>query len=456
VLEIGSFRARLCQGITRRSFLRWGTALPLATGAANRGRHSGFQASAGEYGEVRAKSVLFVWLWGAPSHLDTFDPKPKAPASFRGPFAPIATRTPGIHFTELLPKLAARSDRFSLIRSNRTTAPGHPDAGTVALTGAAEAPGPVWPNFGSIVARHRSKALPEGHEQLPPFIALGRGIPCDVVRPIVGYGGGQWGKAYDPFMVSCSELGDVDIPTLNLIDGLTPGRLGDRRMLLSELDRAERRFDDIKLDDWNRTYQSAYGLLTSPEARRALDLSRESPATREMYGQTSFGQSCLLARRLVEAEVPYIQVNWSQYVEAMTPNCDFGWYTHIFNFELLADRHGPIFDRAFAALLDDLHQRGLLETTLVVAMGEFGRTPKINGQAARDHWPNVYFSIWAGGGVVPGRVIGESDKLGQEPVTSPITPAMVGTTICELAGLSSQTRAELKALPGGQVIHELL
>jgi uncharacterized protein (DUF1501 family) len=140
----------------------------------------------------------------------------------------------------------------------------------------------------------------------------------------------------------------------------------------------------------------------------------------------------------------------------MTPNCDFGWDTHIYNFELLADRHGPIFDRAFAALLDDLDQRGLLDTTLVVAMGEFGRTPKINAQAARDHWPNVYFSIWAGGGVQPGRVIGASDRLGQEPVTSPVTPAMVGTTICELAGISSQTRAELKVLPGGQVIHELL
>lgn len=446
MLNIGSFRARVCQGVTRRSFLQYGASLPL--GAALETLAA--RAPAAEVGTARAKSVVLVWLWGAPSHLDTFDPKPTAPAVYRGPFSPIATRTPGVEFTELLPRLAARSHRFSLVRSNQTTAPGHPDAGTLALTGAPEAPGPVWPNFGSIVGRHR------GDGRLPPFISLGRGIPRDVVRPIVGYGGGQWGKAYDPFMVSCSEQGQVDIPALNLIEGLSPDRLTDRRALLAELDRAERRLDESKLDDWNRTYASAYALLTSPDARQALDLSRESPATREAYGQTSFGQSCLLARRLVEAEVPYVQVNWSQYVEAMTPNCDFGWDTHIYNFELLADRHGPIFDRAFSALLDDLGQRGLLQSTLVVAMGEFGRTPRINGQAARDHWPQCYFSLWAGGGVQPGRVIGESDKLGQEPVTSPISPVMVGTTICELAGIGAQARAEMKVLDGGRVIHELL
>ena len=163
----------------------------------------------------------------------------------------------------------------------------------------------------------------------------------------------------------------------------------------------------------------------------------------------------MLARRLIEAEVPYVQLNWSEYVEAMSPGCDFGWDTHIYNFELLQDRHGPIFDRAFSALLDDLHERGLLETTLVVAMGEFGRTPKINQRASRDHWPRCYFSLWAGAGVVPGQVVGESDKLGNDPVTEPITPVMVGTTIAELAGLDTQARAEMGVLPDGRVIHEL-
>ena len=186
-----------------------------------------------------------------------------------------------------------------------------------------------------------------------------------------------------------------------------------------------------------------------------MDLTQEHDSLRRQYGQTSFGQSCLLARRLVEAEVPYVQVNWSQYVEAMTPNCDFGWDTHIYNFEMLADRHCPILDRALSALLDDLRNRGLLETTLVVAMGEFGRTPKINGQAARDHWPNVYSSLWAGGGVQPGRVIGASDRLGQEPISDPVTPAIVGTTMLELAGIHAARRAELNILREGHVLEAL-
>src|SRR5262249_44112329 len=152
---------------------------------------------------------------------------------------------------------------------------------------------------------------------------------------------------------------------------------------------------------------------------------------------------------LIEANVPYVQVNWSQYVEAMTPNCDFGWDTHIYNFELLADRHGPIFDRVFPTLLEDLSQRGLLETTLVIAMGEFGRTPRINAQASRDHWPNCYFSIWAGAGIAGGRVIGESDRHASDPITDPITPLMMGTTIAELCGIDTQARAELGVLRGG-------
>jgi hypothetical protein len=394
--------------------------------------------------------VLLVWLWGAPSHLDTFDPKPNAPVDFRGPFSTIATRTPGVRCTELLPRLAARSHRYTLLRSNQNSHGGHLEAGTIALTGAAQASEGVAPNFGSILARHR------GQSDLPPFIAVGRGNPRDVVGPMKGYGGGNWGKIYDPFLVDCSPEGAIDIPALKLLDGLSIEHINDRESLLSRLDALRRQGDNADLKKWDATRQRACSLLTTPEARQALDLSRESEKTREAYGQTSFGQSCLLARRLIEARVPYVQVNWSQYVEAMTPNCDFGWDTHIYNFELLADRHGPIFDRVFAALLDDLEQRGLLESTLVLCMGEFGRTPRINGQASRDHWPNCYFSLWAGAGLPVGRVVGESDKLGQEPITDAITPAMVGTTVLELAGVSTQARAELGVLPGGRVIHELL
>ncbi len=318
----------------------------------------------------------------------------------------------------------------------------------MALTGNPEL-AVVTPNFGSIVAKSR------GARELPPFIAVGRGTPRDVVGIMKGYGGGSWGKLFDPFQVGCSDDGEVELPALQLLDGLTPDHLDDRRRLLRELDGLRREGDKPEHRKWDDANRRAYDLLTVPEARKALDLSREDAKTREAYGFTSFGQSCLLGRRLVEAGVPYVQVNWSQYVEAMTPNCDFGWDTHIANFDLLPDRHGPILDRAFSALLDDLQQRGLLETTLLVCMGEFGRSPRINGQASRDHWPQCYFSLWAGGGVQGGRVIGESDRIGGEPISERITPAMVGTTILEAAGLDAQARVEMGVLQRGRAIHEL-
>jgi uncharacterized protein (DUF1501 family) len=442
MIDVGSFKARLCEGVNRRAFLKAGLLAPLGLTATQAS-----SALAAESKKVR--SVVLLWLWGAPSHVDTFDPKPNAPAEFRGPFSTIPTRTPGVRFTELLPRLAARSDRFTLIRSNRNFHSGHTEAGTIALTGALDNAAGVQPNFGSIVSKGRPAS------SLPSFLAVGRGFPRDVVGPVKGYGGGNWGKVHDPFLVHCSDVGDVDIPTLKLLDGLTPAHLQDRRELLKELDSHQRKLDQAEIGKWDNTRDKAYALLTSPEARRALDVTREKEAVREAYGQTSFGQSCLLARRLVEAGVSYVQVNWSQYVESMTPNCDFGWDTHIYNFEMLPDRHCPILDRVLSAFLDDLHQRGLLESTLVIAMGEFGRSPRITPQAARDHWPNVYFSLWAGGGVQPGRVIGESDRLGQEPLTEAITPTMVGTTILERAGFDAQARAELRVLPAGRVIHEL-
>ena len=442
--EVGKFRAKTCAGINRRSFLKIGASASLALGAANSASIAQAATAA------KAKSVIILWLWGAPSHLDMFDPKPNASSEYRGPFAPIATRTPGLQISELLPQLAQRSDRYALIRSMVSSNSGHPGAGTVGLTGFEENPEPVKPNFGSIVSKHRGS---DG--SLPPFFYIGRGIPRDLPRRIKGYGGGVLGPAYDPFLVFCSDAGKVDMPTLKLLDGLSPDRLTNRKQLLGNLDVTRRELDSIGVADWDRTRQSAYDLLTQPMAREAFDLTRESDQVREMYGQTTFGQSCLLARRLVEAEVPYIQVNWSEYVESITPGADFGWDTHIYNFELLQDRHCPIFDRVFSALLDDLHDRGLSDSTLVVAMGEFGRTPRINNRAARDHWKDCYFSVWSGAGVLPGQVIGQSDKHGEHPITDPITPLMAGTTIAELSGVNAQARAELEVLDGGSVIHEL-
>ena len=373
MLDIGRFLARTCTGTTRRSFLKLGASVPVAMGLSEVQ-----DAIAAE--SQRAKSVLFVFLWGAPSHLDTCDPKPNAPSEYRGPFCTIPTRTSGVHFTELLPRLAERSDMYTLVRSHTTTAPGHPDAGTVALTGFEENPKPVQPNFGSIVAKHRGQS-----GALPSFVSIARGVVMDGVRRIEGYGGGTLGNAWDPFLVGASEKGKVEIPALKLLDGLVPGRVNDRRELMKQLSGATQSLENSNAIDWSRSYQAAYDLLTNPQARDAFDLAKESPSTRQRYGQSVFGQSSLLARRLVEAGVPYIQLNYSRHVEAISPSFEFGWDTHIYNFDLLQDLHCPVFDRAFSALLDDMQDRGLLDDTLVVCMGEFGRTPKINSRAARDH-----------------------------------------------------------------------
>ncbi|MCH2211712.1 MAG: DUF1501 domain-containing protein [Fuerstiella sp.] len=478
MINLGSFRAGSCQGISRRPFLKIGTSLPIAYGLSNAEQ----LASAAE--SAKAKSVLLIWLWGAPSHLDLCDPKPNAPVEYRGPFATIQTRIPGVHFTELLPRLAERSDRFSLVRSNINFNGDHFGGGRLSLSGATEdGLKEVPPNFGSILARHRKSA------GLPGFVSLARGLLGSTDGSLLeGYGGGPWGIGYDPFMVSCSATGKVAIPQLNLLEGLTPTRLSERRTLLRELDHVKRFVDsgttdgsglrqkDVAQDrlrdldrlrqihlsstadveKWDISSRRAYELLTSGAASNAFDLSRESAAVRADYGQTEFGQSCLLGRRLVEAGIPYVQVNWSQTLEVHYPNSDNGWDTHADNFELLSDWHGPLLDRVLPTLLDDLEQRGLLETTLVVCLGEFGRTPRINNIGSRDHWPQCYFSIWAGAGIKPGRVIGESDALGQFPLTDPVPPAMVGTTILDLAGVSTEARAELKVLEGGRLIDGLL
>lgn len=444
MLEIGTIASHDCQSVSRRAFVKAGTLAPLAAAFAN----SNQTTCAADH--RAAKSVILLWLWGGPSHLDTFDPKPEAPLDIRGPFAPIATRLPGVQFTELLPQLAARNDQFALVRSMVNFQQGHLEAGTLSLSAANILTATPEPHFGAVLGKVR------GQSDLPPFMAIGDGPVRDVVGLVKGQGGGRWGAAHDPFRVRCDEDGYVDVPSLKLIEGQTINALADRTRLRRELDSYERHINDTRLDVWERSYERACDLLTTPAARAAIDLTKEAEATRRKYGQSTFGQSCLLARRLVEAHVPFVQVNWSTYVEAITPNCDFGWDTHIWNFELLQDRHAPIFDRAAAALLDDLKDRGLLDSTLVVMMGEFGRTPRINGQMARDHWPGCYFSIWAGAGVKRGVVVGRSDKTASAPASAPITPLDVGATILELAGVSLTRRIEMSVVPNARVIDELL
>ena len=452
ILNLGTNPIKTCgTPISRRSLLKIGAALPLA---GLFGQRPGAAA-----GNASAKSVLFVNLIGAPSHMDLFDPKPQAPAEYRGPFNVIPTRTPGVHFSELLPKCAAISDKYTVVRTNVNHSADHLVAMSTMMSGYLPTdggetgngtPSGYQPNFGSIASRVIRR------QGLPTFVSLAKGPIGDGRGPSLAAGGNIWGRRHDPFMLHCDQAGSVTLPGLDLLEGISPDRLGDRRKLQQELNRAKRQVDALASSDLSALYGRAYSLLTSASSNRTFEISEESKATRQAYGQTSFGQSCLLGRRLVEAGVPYVQVNWSQYAEVLYGFSDYGWDTHADNFGLMEDWHGPLLDHVFSTLMNDLDDRGLLETTLVILMGEFGRTPRINSIGSRDHWHDCYFSLWAGAGVPRGQVVGMSDKRAEYPITDPLTPAMVGTTILEKMGITSQQRAELKVLQDSHAFEPLM
>lgn len=437
MIEVGSFLTRSCAARTRRAFLRTAASLPMAWGLPFT---APVRASA-----AKAKSVMVVWLWGGPSQLDTFDPKPKAPSEYRGPFAAIATRSPGVQFSEPFPRLADRSQLFSVVRS--TVFSGNHGLGP--LTGSVTATG--QPNFGSAVAKLRGTG-----QVLPPFISIvppkgpGHGAFL-LTQP--GRGGGDLGAAYDPFMASCNADGSAELRGLKLLDGLPLGRLDDRRLLRAQFDEVKH-VADRDYEQWNDQTRNAYHLLTNPESARAFNLSLEPKHMRELYGQTSFGQSLLLGRRLIESGTPYVQVNWSLGVDSVDEGTNTGWDTHYNAFGLMVDYHGPLLDWALSVLLDDLCERGLLDQTLVVVMGEMGRTPKINDTGGRDHWATCS-TLWAGAGVQGGRVIGATDSIAAHPITKPVDAGMVGATILERCGIDSATRAAMKLLAGAEAVHEL-
>ncbi|HYT93595.1 MAG TPA: DUF1501 domain-containing protein [Gemmataceae bacterium] len=456
MLLIGRQTQRTCQGVTRRAFLQVGASsvlgLSLADLLGGRGRAS-------TYGTGTARSVILLWLWGGPAQLDTWDPKPAAPLEYRGPFAAIPTRVPGVRISELFPQIADLADRFSILRSLHTSSNDHGVAGTVGLTGSAGGAvnlggqaltGGVRPATGSVVARVRGFRSP-----LPPFMVVG-GRLHQGKRAIAGEGGGPLGALYDPFRLEYDPVHGTRIPALQLAPDLTPERLGNRRRLMQALDSAQRQSELLRsaraIDDHRA---QAFALLTSPSARRMFDLSQERPELLDRYGRTRFGQSCALARRLVEHGVPFVQVNWSDHVEAEEDAGDGGWDNHYRNFQLMQDRQGPWLDQAYAALLIDLRQRGLLETTLVVAVGEFGRSPRINNAAGRDHWEHCYSALIAGGGVRGGRVVGESDRRGERPHERPLTPADLAATIHHAAGITTEQAATLGVAVNGRVIGEL-
>jgi hypothetical protein len=456
MLFIGEHNERTCQTLARRAFLQAGMSTVLGLSLADLLR---LRASAGTPPTGSARSVVLLWLWGGPSQLDTWDPKPDAPLDYRGPFAPIATKTPGIRIGELFPKLAQVTDHFSIIRSLHTGSNDHGVAGTIGLTGSASgsvdlggkmASGGARPATGSVVARVRASKGP-----LPPFMVIG-GRLHQGKKAIAGEGGGTLGALHDPFRLEYDPHAGFKVPALQLPAELTPERLADRHRLMLALDELDRNAELLRAARAIDEYRAqAFSMLTSPAARKIFDFGREPPELVDQYGRTRFGQSCLLARRLVEHGVPFVQVNWSDHVEAEEDSGDGGWDHHYRNFQIMQDRHAPWLDQTLAAFLTDLHTRGLLETTLVLAVGEFGRTPKINDKAGRDHWEHCYSALMAGGGIRGGRVVGASDARTEHPRDHPITPADLAATIYRRIGISSEQANTLGLGSDGKFIEEL-
>ncbi len=396
---------------------------------------------------AKAKSVIFLFQWGGPSHVDMFDMKPDAPDGIRGPYKPAKSSAPGIFVSEKLPKCAKVMDKVTLIRSMTHTMTNHNSAGYYALTGSAPATDDqrlrdsidLFPAWGSVV--DKLAPLP-GHGELPTSVAFPHVIADGSRTP--GQHASFLGKVHDPLFVGADpNAPEFSLPQLSLPSNLSMDRLERRRGLQKLIDQQSRLLDySAEARGLDSYYEKALTMLNSPRVRQAFDISKEPDAMREAYGRTTYGQSCLLARRLVEAGVKFVTVYFASSIGGQSTT-DGGWDTHGFNntrmFPIVEKYHLPITEHTLPTLLEDLEQRGLLDTTLVIWMGEFGRTPKINGNQSRDHWPQCYTTLLAGGGVKRGFVYGESDKSGAYPASNPVKPDDLAATIYHLMGIPHDT-----------------
>lgn len=397
-----------------------------------------FAAKAESQGQGRAKACIFIFLWGGPSHIDTLDMKPDAPAEVRGEFLPIATNVPGITVCEHLPMLAKRMDKVAVIRSLSHDDPAHLSSGHTTVTGhlapnlKSDQDPPSekdTPHIGSVLSYLRPTT-----GELPGSVM----VPWKVFHPAApggtapGQHGGWLGKKYDPFLVTGDpNAAGWNVPELALQDGLSSQRMLKRQELLSSLDEARSRLAKrAEGSSWTGYQEQAFGLLTSKAARDAFDLSQEPESVRDRYGRNIHGQSVLLARRLIERGVALVSVNWHNDGQAF-------WDTHGNNFKRLKNDLLPPAERALAALLDDLTERNLLDETLVAWIGEFGRNPKISQHnAGREHWPFCYSGLLAGGGIRGGAVYGASDSQGGYPQELPVSPQDYLATVYEALGIA--------------------
>jgi uncharacterized protein (DUF1501 family) len=428
--------AHFCDGLTRRDFLHVGSIAAL--GLTLPGWFAAKAAGAAD----RDVNCIMLFLVGGPSHIDTFDPKPDAPAEVRGPFRPTATRVPGIRIAETFPRTAQYADQFSLIRSVFHTATAVHDTGHQMMqTGRLFTGGIEHPHIGCALGYLRG---PRG--EMPAHVLLPRPIGRTGGNLPHGHTAGYLGRQHDPFILNA----DPAVPNFQVPDLLPPSYISavraDRRQRMRDavdgaLDAFESSAPARQLDS---SFQQAFRLMSSPEARAAFNLGEESAATRDRYGRTRFGQSCLLARRLIERGVRFVTVNMFE-----TVFDEVTWDIHgsrpFTDIAQMSREVVPNFDQAFTALFEDLQQRGLLSTTVVTALGEFGRTPKINPAGGRDHHPGVWTILMGGGPIRGGRVVGESDELGYRPKSRPVTPGEVAATLYRALGIDPH-----RELPGPQ------
>jgi hypothetical protein len=395
----------------------------------------------------RAKACILLFMWGGPAHQDTWDLKPDAPAEIRGSFRPIATQTPGIRICEHLPLLAQRTDKLAIVRSMTHTDVDHLSSTHFMLTGQpplpGKTPGTDWPHFGSVLAK-----LGRGSGPLPPFVSMRPKLENDVPRFVEqsrGQFAGWLGPAYNPLTIDANPaLADYRVGEFEAPAEVPPGRLDSRRELLAALERNwQSPGASLPIAAAERYYRDAFELIRSAVGQSAFQLDAEPPRLRARYGLNPHGQSVLQARRLIERGVPLVTVFWPN---DGTKNVSVYWDTHSRNFIDLKERLMPPADQAFSALLDDLEDRGLLDETLVIWTGEFGRTPRVGqrnsdagaGSDGRDHWPGCFTTVLAGGGVKGGQVYGTSDRQAAYPASNPVLPADMAATIYHCLGVPAE------------------
>jgi uncharacterized protein (DUF1501 family) len=408
--------ARNCEGASRRDFLRVGALTGLGLSLPHM-----LAARAAERRQTRDVSCILVWTLGGTSHHDTFDPKPDAPAAVRGEFGTATTAVPGVRFSDIMTRLSRELNRYAVLRSLNPRNGAHGSADYIMQSGHRFSTTMVHPCYGSVVSQHKGFKT-----RMPPFVQLG-----SAVNKIVGGGtAGYLGVVHNPYEILSDpsserfSAGDLVPPA-----GLDTGRLRRREAVFQTLDALQRQADadPPAFGALDTHYRAALNLIAAPETREAFDLGRENASLRDDYGRTRFGQSLLLARRLVEAGVRFVTVS------------DNGWDTHQNNFRQLKDTLMPPVDRGLPALLADLQQRGMLDTTLVVWLTDFGRTPQINPSSGRDHWATAAFAVMAGAGIPGGSVLGRTDGDGGRPTDAEYFPEDVAATLYAKLGIPLDT-----------------